>query len=74
MTLFAPTNAAFSDAFTPAQLDELKEQTAEATKLLQGQVTPKDVSFGVPDYVTAVTGGGTTALLVDGKTPSATPG
>ena len=69
MTLFAPTNAAFSNAFTPAQLDKLKEQTAEATKLLQGQVTPKDVSFGVPDYVTSVTGGGTTALLVDDKTP-----
>ena len=74
MTLFAPTNAAFAAAFTPAQLDQLKQQTAEAKQLLQGQVTAKDVSFGVPSYVTTATGGGTTALLVDGKTPAADAG
>jgi uncharacterized surface protein with fasciclin (FAS1) repeats len=74
MTLFAPTNAAFAVAFTPAQLDALKQQTAEAKKLLQGQVTAKDVSFTVPSYVTTATGGGTTALLVDNKTPAADAG
>lgn len=74
ITLFAPTNAAFAAAFTPAQLAVLKEQTAEARRLVQGQITPKDVSFGVPPYVTEATGGGTTALLVDGKTPTADAG
>jgi uncharacterized surface protein with fasciclin (FAS1) repeats len=74
MTLFAPDNDAFDAAFTDAELAELGEQTAELQTLLERHVTPKDVAFTRPSYVTEVTGGGTTALLVDGRTDVADAG
>src|SRR3954470_772755 len=74
MTLFAPTDAAFHSTYSDAQLAVLGEQTASLKKMLQGHITAKDVSFSQPPYVTAVTGGGTTALKVDGKTDIDTAG
>jgi uncharacterized surface protein with fasciclin (FAS1) repeats len=68
MTLFAPTDAAWHSAFSDADLAKLGEQTTTLKKLLQGHVTAKDVRFSRPSYVTEVTGGGTTALKVDGRT------
>lgn len=69
LTVFAPTNDAFKK-LPSKDLDALKENVAGLKAVLQTHITPKDVTFTQPTYVTeATTATGTKELMVDGRTP-----
>lgn len=67
ITVFAPTNDAFTRAFTPAELETLTQNVAGLRAALGLHVSPEDISFGRPDYVTEVTGEDGPELKIDGR-------
>lgn len=67
VTLFAPTNDAIRKAYTPAELDALKQDITALTTMVKSHIVNKDVVFSRPSWVKPVTNNGTTLDKVDGK-------
>jgi uncharacterized surface protein with fasciclin (FAS1) repeats len=69
LTVFAPTNDAFNRAFTPAELEALGQNLQGLRSALGLHVSPEDITFTRPDYVTEMSGERGPELKVDGRVP-----